>query len=348
MSRWAAVLAGGSGTRFWPLSTRNTPKQMLPLVGAEPLLKQAVSRLDPLIPAERILVVTGEALRQDTCRLLPHIPEDNVLGEPRPASTGPALTWATARAAQSDSQAVVLSLHADWFVGDDASFRDAASRALDVAENLDLLVTVGIVPNRPEVGYGYIEPGEPLGEYARRIKQFTEKPGLDRAQELIEGGALWNSGMFAWTAQRFMAETRALAPEISVGLSMLDDDDVHGFFESVTPIAVDISHYERTTQSAVVAGDFPWDDVGTWSALARVRPQDKSGNVLVGDVEQREATGCVAWADDGPLILDGVDDLVVIRANGITLVTTRERAVHLKDLLATLPERFSGVDDTKD
>ena len=341
MSRWAAVLAGGSGTRFWPLSTRRTPKQMLPLVGTEPLLQQTVSRLHPLIPNDRILIVTAENLREATCRLLPQIPENHVLGEPQPASTGPALTWATIAAAREDPAASILSLHADWFVGDDTAFRETASRALDIADQLDLLVSVGVVPDRPDVGYGYIELGESLAANVWRIERFTEKPPVEQAAKLVESGALWNSGLFAWTAQRFLAETREHAPEISKGLEFLESDDVGGFFETVTPIAVDVSHFERTDRSAVVAGTYPWDDVGTWSALARVRSTDASGNVLVGDVEQRDASDCVAWTEDEPVILDGVHDLVVVRANGVTLVTTRERSTHLKELLATLPDRFS-------
>lgn len=347
MSRWAAVLAGGSGTRFWPLSTRTAPKQMLSLTGGEPLLRQAVQRLHPLIPPERIVVVTAEALRQATCRLLSHIPADNILGEPRAASTGPALTWATFLVAQRDPDAVLLSLHADWFVGDDVAFRTAASKALDVAEHRDVLVTVGIVPDRPDVGYGYIEPGETLDRDARHIVRFTEKPPLEEAKRLVDAGALWNSGLFAWTAARFLTETRAVAPEISAGLAALESDDVRGFFEAVTPIAVDISHFERTDRSAVVQGDFPWDDVGTWGALARIRSRDDFGNVLVGDVEHRGASNCVVWAEDGPIVLDGVHDLVVVRANGMVLVTTKDRAAHLKDLLAALPARLTAIDDTK-
>jgi mannose-1-phosphate guanylyltransferase len=336
LSRWAAVVAGGAGTRFWPLSTPERPKQMLPLAGEGSLLEQAVRRLHGLIEPSRTLVVTAQRLRAETAALLPHIPEENVLGEPRAASTAPALTWATVHAAQRDPSASVLSLHADWFVGDDEAFRHTASQALDIAERHDVLVTVGIVPDRPEVGYGYIEPGEPLDGPARRVARFTEKPERARAEELVAAGALWNSGLFAWTAQRFLAETRALAPEISGALDRLDAGAVEDFFTQVTPIAVDHSHFERSARVAVVPGTFPWDDVGTWSALARVRPRDDAGNVLVGRAEQRDAAECIGWAQDGAVVLDGVHGLVVVQANGVTLVTTRERSAHLKELLASL------------
>ncbi len=317
---------------------------MLALTGDASLLEQAVSRLEGLIPPTRIIVVTAEHLRSETAKLLTHIPNENILGEPQPASTGPALTWATVHAVQRDPNASILSLHADWFVGDDHAFRKTASRALDVAEGHDVLVTVGIVPDRPEVGYGYIEPGDPLEgeaeEDARSVARFTEKPSSEDAVRLVASGALWNSGLFAWTAARFLAETRAVATEISGVLVQLEAGAVQDFFASVPAIAVDYSHFERSERVAVVPGNFPWDDVGTWSALSRVRPQDDSGNVLVGDTVQCDASNCVAWAEDGAVVIDGVQGLVVVQANGVTLVTTTERSAHLKQLLASLPPRF--------
>ncbi|HEX9582839.1 MAG TPA: sugar phosphate nucleotidyltransferase [Gemmatimonadales bacterium] len=337
MTQWAALLAGGSGTRFWPLSTPHHPKQFLPLVGDQPLLVQSVARLHGLVPPERILVITGSGLVAETRRLLPHVPAENVLAEPRAASTGPALAWATAVAGARDPAAAVLSLHADWFVGDDPQFRNAAARALEIAARHDVLVTVGIVPSRPEVGYGYIEPGDPIEGDARRVRRFVEKPDEDRARELIAAGALWNSGLFAWTATRFHAETLALAPEMAPHLERLATGDVDGFFARVVPVAVDVSHFERSARVAVVPGAFRWDDVGTWAALRRVRTADAAGNVLVGAAHQRDASGCVIWSEDGVVVVDGVSDAVVVRANGVTLVTTAQRAGHLKTLLERLP-----------
>jgi mannose-1-phosphate guanylyltransferase len=340
MSDWAVVLAGGSGTRFWPLSTPAKPKQFLPLTGDRPLLQQAVDRLMGLIAPERILVVTGTAFVDATRSLLPGVPADNVLGEPRAASTAPALAWATWVAQAADPDATVLSLHADWHVGDDGAFRQTGRTALDVARRHDRLVTVGIVPTRPDVGYGYIRPGSALGGDAREVAQFVEKPDAEHAQQLIAGGALWNSGLFAWSARRFFAETRAVAPELAPFLDLLEKGDVRGFFEAVTPIAVDVSHFERSRRVAVLPGAFPWDDVGTWAALSRARSTDEHGNVVIGHAIVEAVADSVVWADDGPVVVDGVRDLVVVRANGITFVTTRARAAHLKTLLETLPDEF--------
>jgi mannose-1-phosphate guanylyltransferase len=343
MTNWAAVLAGGSGTRFWPLSTNARPKQMLSLAGTTPLIRQTIDRLHGLVAPEHTLIITGRALVEETRRVLPSIPSQNVLAEPRAASTAPALAWATSVAGERDADATVLSLHADWFVGDDELFRQAALRALNAAQRHDVLVTVGIEPTRPEVGYGYILPGDALDEDVMQVRGFVEKPGVDRASELITAGALWNSGLFAWTHKRFAAETQQVAPELAPHMALLSGGDVEGFFTAVTPIAVDVSHFERSQRVACVPGRFPWDDVGTWAALGRVRSEDASGNVLVGDVFQRQADGCVVWADSGAVVLDGVSDLVVVQANGVTLVTTKQRSTQLKDLLKEMPETIRGL-----
>jgi mannose-1-phosphate guanylyltransferase len=337
MSQWAAILAGGSGTRFWPLSTSRRPKQFLTLAGEHPLLVQAVTRLAGLVPNERILVITGREHADETRQLLPGVPPDNVLAEPRAASTGPALAWATAVAAARDADAAVLSLHADWFVSDAAAFRRTAARALEIAAWHDVLVTVGVVPSRPDTAYGYILAGEPLEGDVRRVERFIEKPNETKARDLIARGALWNSGLFAWTAARFEAETQEHAPEIAGHMSALRASDVAGFFACVTPIAVDVSHFERSRRVAVVPGAFPWDDVGNWAALRRVRAADPRGNVLVGEAWQRDAANCVVWSEDGTIVVDGLSDAVVVRANGVTLVTTADRATELKALLERMP-----------
>jgi mannose-1-phosphate guanylyltransferase len=341
--RWAVVLAGGVGSRFWPLSTAERPKQLLPLAGARPLVVDAVSRLLPSIPAERMLLVTSRALAGALRETLPDLPAASVLAEPFAASTAPALAWATARAAAADPAAVVLSVHADWTVGNAPAFRAAAAAALELAASRGVLVTVGARATRVEVGYGYIVPGEAIaGVAAWRIARFVEKPPAAEAQTLIAAGALWNTGMFAWTAARFREEIARHTPELAAGLAALDRGDVEAFYRAVTPVSVDVGLFERTASGAVVAGDFGWDDVGSWAALPRVRAADPAGNVAVGPAHLVDARDCVVWSEDGPTVVEGVADLVVVRARGVTLVTTRARAPHLKELLARLPAALAG------
>jgi mannose-1-phosphate guanylyltransferase len=334
--RWAVLLAGGSGTRFWPLSTPENPKQLLPLSGSASSAEESVERLTGLVPRERTLVVAGPGLAARLREQL-KLPAENMLVEPRAASTAPALIWATWEARRRDPAAEVLSLHADWAVGDAAAFRRTADLALTVARDHDRLVTVGVVPSRPETGYGYIVPGAPLDGAARTVARFSEKPDAATALDLMAAGALWNSGLFAWTAERLLTEVRSHTPEVAPALAPLERGDVAGFFAAVTPISIDVGLLERSGVVAVVTGAFAWDDVGTWQALARVRPKDTSGNVVVGDASLHETHDCIVWSERDTVVLNGVEDLIVVQANGRILVMPTERAAAMKQLLDALP-----------
>ena len=336
MSVWAAILAGGSGTRFWPLSTPQRPKQLLPLAGDRPLLVQAVDRLDGLIPPERILILTGPFLVDATAAALPQIPRTQIFAEPRAASTAPALVWAARWISQRDPGGQMLSLHADWAVGDDRAFRAAAHEALGVAKEYDVLVTVGVKPTRNETGYGYIVPGKPLGG-ARTVRRFVEKPSPTRAALLRRRGALWNTGLFTWGVARFLGEAGAYARELTAGWPKLSDGDVAGFFAAVTPVSVDVAVLERTKRLAVVTGNFPWDDIGSWDALLRIRTPDAHGNVVVGNVTLAgDVHGSVVWSDSEHVAVLGLESVIVVRAHGHTLVMPTGRAEHLKELVQRL------------
>lgn len=339
--RWAVVLAGGVGSRFWPVSTGERPKQVLPLAGDQPLVRQAVERLAGLVSPERTLLVTGRALGPALRAALPMLPAANVLEEPFAASTAPALAWATAHAAQQDAAASVLSLHADWFVADGAAFRATAAAALELVEREDVIATVGARPTRPETGYGYIVPGGTLGS-ARRIARFKEKPTRAEAERLCADGALWNTGLFAWTARRFRAEVELHTPELRDALPHLDRGDPVAFFKAVRPVSIDVGVYERTERGAVVVGDFGWDDVGSWAALLRVRRRDEAGNVAVGPAHLVGTSSSVVWSEDGTTVVYGLDNVVVVRARGISLVTRTDLAPDLKKLLDQLPPDLVG------
>ncbi len=340
--RWAVILAGGSGSRFWPLSTPSSPKQLLPLIGDQSTAEQAVARLEGLVPHDRILVVTGPALAgrlQSALRL----PKENILVEPRPASTGPALVWATLEARRRDPAAEVLSLHADWAIREEEAFRHTAAQALSTAIRHRRLVTVGIVPSRPDTGFGYIVPGTALDETARTVARFAEKPNASTALDLMASGALWNSGLFAWSADVLLAEVHGNTPEIAPHLARLEAGDIAGFFEAVTAVSIDVGLLERSSAVAVVPGRFTWDDVGTWDALPRVRRKDAEGNVAVGEVHLLDAQDCVVWTNGTPIVVSGVKDLVIVHANGRILVMPRQQAADLKAILDRLPASVRDI-----
>jgi mannose-1-phosphate guanylyltransferase len=336
VSTWAAILAGGSGTRFWPLSTPERPKQLLALTGDRPLLAQAVRRLQGLVSPERILVLTGPTRVDSVGAMPPEVPKHNIFAEPRAASTAPALAWAANWISKQDPSGLMLSLHADWAVGDDGAFRAAASDALGVAAEQDVLVTVGVKPTRNETGYGYIVPGKSSGA-AYTVKRFIEKPTPARAALLRRRGALWNTGLFAWSVARFLGEAAAYAKELAAGWSSLSNGDAPRFFSAVRPVAVDVAVLERTTRLAVIRGSFPWDDIGSWEALLRLRNRDAQGNVTVGNVTLGDdVRNCVVWAEDEHIAVTGIEDTVVVRANGHTLVMPTGRADQLKALVQRL------------
>ncbi|HXT48141.1 MAG TPA: sugar phosphate nucleotidyltransferase [Gemmatimonadaceae bacterium] len=338
MSRWAVILAGGVGSRFWPLSTPRRPKQLLPLVSDAPLLADTVTRLAALVPAERTLIVTNASLAGSVRAMLPQLPADNVIAEPRAAGTAPAIAWAATtivrRGAPDD---VMICVHADWAIGDDEEFRATLARAADVAERQRSLVTVGIVPARPDPGFGYIEPGDAVAD-ARRVKRFVEKPNRETAARMVASGYLWNSGIFVWRASDFLDEVRAHSPEVAPWLLLAQAGDIDRFFAEVQPISVDEAVLERSARVLVIPGDFGWDDVGTWAALHRVRRRDEFGNATFGDVHSVRAANNVVHAEGGSVVLYGVDDLVVVSRDGMTLVTTKELAAELKTLLDALPK----------
>jgi len=337
MTRWAVVLAGGVGSRFWPLSTPDRPKQLLPLVNDEPLLVNTLRRLEPIVPAERTLILTSASLTDAVAAIAPGLPRENIIAEPKPAGTAAALTWAAMEIERRDGpDATMLCVHADWAIGDDEGFRNTLLAAERAAREEDALVTVGVVPTRPDPGFGYIEPGAETGGGSRVVTRFVEKPDRQRAEMMMHNGYLWNSGIFVWKAGTFLNEVRTHTPEVAASMNTASSG-LESFFATVKPISVDVGVIERSSKVRVLPGDFAWDDVGTWGALRRVKPEDPSGNVSSGRVHALDSRGNVVHAEGNDVVLYGVSDLVVVTRDGLTLVTTTDRSADLKALFETLP-----------
>ena len=339
-NHWVVVLAGGVGSRFWPLSTPDRPKQLLPLVSERPLVVDSIDRLRAVADVSRTLILTNASLIEPIAALLPDVPHGNIIGEPKPLGTGPALAWAAQWiAARDGADAVMISVHADWAIGDADGFRAALRTAASVAARHESLVTVGVVPTRPDPGLGYIQPDGELEPGVRRVARFVEKPDRARAEAMCREGFLWNSGIFVWRVGDFLDEIRAHTPEIAPALAT-HGNDIGAFFAAVRPITVDVGVLERSKRVLVIAGDFGWDDVGTWGALRRVRERDAVGNATSGEVYAIAATDNVVHAEKGTVILYGVSDLVVVARDGVVLVTTVARSSELKTLVDALPRRI--------
>jgi mannose-1-phosphate guanylyltransferase len=337
------ILAGGIGSRFWPVSTRERPKQLLPLASERPLIVDTVRRAEGIVPTERIRILAGRHLVDPFRSVLEDLPEDCYWFEPSARGTAPVLAWAARKLVDVDPDAVMISLHADHRIHPLEAFRETVATAVEIARRDDLLLSIGVPPDRIETGYGHVEPGEALPDAgaasAYRVRAFHEKPDAETARRYMDEGHLWNTGIFVWKASVLLDEISSHAPEVAEHLPLLEKSDA-AFFDAVPVSVIDRAVMERSRRVGVVRATFEWDDVGSWEALARTRCADTAGNVVVGSGTAVEASGNIVFAEEGHVYLFGVDHLVVVRAGEKIVVMPRSRAADLKDLLA----RVDGTD----
>lgn len=353
---WTVILAGGIGSRFWPISTPSRPKQLLPLGSDRPLIRDTVDRITPLIPLERLRILTGQALAEPLLGALPELGPGNLLLEPRAAGTGPVLAWAAAELERRDPDAVMVSLHADHVIHPEPAFRQLIADAATHAVQHRRLFTIGAVPTRPETGYGYIRVGETLeaggtgGDRAptspaHRVASFVEKPDRETAERYIASGDyLWNTGLFVWRATDLLDQIERHTPELAELVPILREGGTEEFFRRAPTISVDEAVLERSDRVGVLRATFDWDDVGAWDAVYRTREGDEAGNAVVGDGHAVDSRATVLYAEDGPIVAFGVEDLIVVRTRGVTFVAHRDRVPDLKSMLARLPERLRSLD----
>ena len=340
------ILAGGSGTRLWPVSRSHYPKQFLALTGEQTLLQQTAARLEGL-DAEAPLVIANVEHRFLAAEQLRAAAVDpaRILLEPEGRNTAPAIALAALQAQREGRDPVLLVLAADHYIGDTAAFHDAVRRAVTLAED-GYLVTFGIVPTAAETGYGYIQQGEPLGEAGARVARFVEKPDAATAEAYVAGGDhLWNSGMFVFRASRYLAELERFEPEIArAARAALEGAQQDLDFLRVEPeafgrapgISVDYAVMERTEQAAVTPLAAGWSDIGSWSALAGVRGSDAQGNSLRGDCLLEDSEGCVVDADGLLVAGIGLRNLAVVATRDAILVADRERVQDVRRIVDRL------------
>ncbi|HLA91308.1 MAG TPA: sugar phosphate nucleotidyltransferase [Gemmatimonadaceae bacterium] len=342
---WAVVFAGGIGSRFWPLSTPERPKPLLALVSEHSLLEDTVGRLQPLIQPDRVLVVTSRDIASAIRTAIRDVPEANILIEARPLGTAAALAWGAQEVARrAGPTSPVCAMHADLAVGFPGAFRDSLRRSAIFAVREEALVALGVRPTRPEPSFGYLQLGDALdadtplaagGAY--HVTGFVEKPSEKEAAILAGDGALWHSGMIVGTARTIIEKLARYTPEIEPGLYALSRGNVAGFASQIRSVSIERGLLERVRRFLVVLADFGWDDVGTWASLRRARDLDDDGNGALGPVHFVDAASNVVHTEAGPVVLYGVNDLLVVNLAGLTFVTSLEKASDLKALLDALP-----------
>ena len=361
--RVAIIMAGGSGERFWPVSRRDRPKQLLRLTSpTDTMLGEAVSRISPLIPPERIYVITGEHLVHAIREAGVGVPNDNVIAEPCKRNTAGCLAFAAAHVlahhggdAGGISMAVVT---ADHLIGDQERFRRTVDVALDMAERKGVLATHGIVPTRPETGYGYIQAkdiDDPVWESGDvsifPVVAFHEKPNHDKAEDFIATRSyFWNSGMFFWRIDTFIEELDAARPEMAEAVRGMheameanDKGTVRSIFEGLEDISIDYALMEHAKRVVVVRADYPWDDVGAWTSLDRTREHDEQGNVTQGGPVLIDTHDSIVFNDAGAeemaVSVVGMDNVVVVVSRDGILVSPKDRAQDVRHAVAELKAR---------
>lgn len=349
---YAVILAGGKGERFWPLSTSRRPKQLLGLLGGTPLINMAVERLEGLIPPERTLIITSQALVEATRLCAPALPPENVIGEPMGRDTAAACALACALVERRCAGASFCILTADQVMGDLPVYRKTLRESLALSQEKDVLITIGVKPTFPSTGFGYIETAEALEardgiEFLRAVR-FVEKPDEATARAYLEGGRhYWNAGMFVWSVRSLrraierhaphllplMARVAGMAGEAELG-AVLDAE-----YPGLKKISVDYALMEKADNIVTVKGAFAWDDVGSWESLAGHVPADGQGNHIIGQCEGVEANGNIVYSAGRLTALIGVKDLVVVQAEGATLICPKSRAQDVKKMVQLLHQR---------
>lgn len=352
-SRYALILAGGSGQRFWPLSRDHLPKQLLKLFGSKTLLEMTVDRLEGLVPKENILILTNQQQEAAVRALFPELPEQNIIAEPEKRDTAPAIAigvgWVVAR----DPAATMFVLPADHLIQDDAGFRRVLAQAACAAEYGNSLVTVGITPTWPCPSYGYIERGQrtslpgaeelPMFEVAR----FREKPNPELAEHFLsQGGFAWNAGMFIWSIPAIFSEFSRHCPVLADFVTELRTSQdfmatVRGQFHRLPKLSIDYALMERATRVLNIEAAFDWDDVGNWTSVGRYLEQDEDGNQHNTPLSTLDAADNLVFNQtEQHIALLGVHDLIVVAAKDALLITTRAQAENIKKLADKLPAKL--------
>ena len=339
---YTVIMAGGKGTRFWPASTEDKPKQFLPIVEDEPLIVQTRKRIESLVPIERIKVITTKKLEKEI-KKYGFLPE-NIWAEPKGMSTLYAIALSAAKLLEEDKNAIMLILPSDHWIADNKEFIKTIEKGIKWAEK-DFLVTYGIVPSRPETGYGYIERGEMLENSVMKAKRFTEKPKIKTASDYLKSkNFLWNSGIFLWRAKIILEEIKKFRPEIVKYVDAIEknpsEENIQALYNKGLPISIDYGVLERSEKVVFIESHFTWDDVGTWASLERIETPNDKGNVKKGKVIAINCNDNIFYSDNGIIVVKDLSKMVVVRTKKATLIMPKSDTQELKEIVEQLPNKY--------
>ena len=340
----ALVLAGGSGTRFWPASRRQRPKQLLSLEGGPSLLQVTIDRIQPLVNPESVWVCTTEVLAQQVREQLPLVPPRQVLAEPAGRNTAPAIGWSLRSMPAEERDDVVLILPADHRIEDREAFLETLRTAEKITREGDRVMTLGVHPVRPDTGYGYLELGPVLDAESglRQVLQYKEKPDQQTADRFVESGDyLWNAGIFLVRVGRLLELLAEHQPEMARSLEAIEGqpESIAELYPRLPSISIDFGVMEHLEEVVTLPLDCGWSDLGSWEALAEILPRDESGNVARGEVVSVDCRGNVFFAEEGTIAALGVEGLVVVRLGDSVLVVPKNRTQEIRKIVAALEDR---------
>ena len=349
MKRTALIMAGGKGERFWPRSRVSLPKQFLSLTDdGKTMIQLTVERISPLVNIEDVYIATNKNYKELVKQQLPGIPEENILCEPVGRNTAPCIGLGAAHVAKKYDDATMIVLASDHLIKNNEIFTETFTQACEVAEKGENLVTIGITPNYPETGYGYIKYDQNTKEgSAYAVEKFVEKPVLEVAKEyLADGHYLWNSGMFVWKVSTILNNFKKLLPEsyaalmkIKESVGTADEETVlNKEFMNLEAESVDYAIMEKADNIYIIPGNFGWDDIGSWLAVGRIKKTDDDNNVVNGNVVTVNTKNCVIEGADKLIATVGLRDMVVVDTKDATLISTKENAGEIKKVLAKLRE----------
>ncbi len=345
----ALIMAGGKGTRFWPLSTEENPKQFLNLVGNESMIQMTVNRLKPIIPMERIFVVTDQKYEKLVNEHLAELPSENIIIEPVGMNTAPCIALSAMLIEKKFPNATLAVLPSDHLIENEALFQTTLQAAdLYVEMNQQAIVTLGMEVTRPEVGYGYIKYENELNSIydlsIREVDKFVEKPDVETAKRYMDEGCyLWNGGMFIWKTQNIISLTKQhlsttyeLLAEIANSSSSELNQKLYELYPQVESISVDYGIMERAEQICVIPSSFGWDDIGSWLSLERYRETDEHDNILDGEIKTLNSKGNIIVSKTKPMVLCGVEDLILVETDEVVMVMKKEDVGRISELRTSI------------
>ena len=349
---YAVIMAGGRGTRFWPLSREKKPKHLLNITDEKTIIQKTVERIRPLIPETNIYVITGANHCEEVKYQCSNIPEEIIIAEPVGRNTAPCIGLAAVKIKKMDPHAVMVVLPADHLITNEDLFLNTLTTAGEMAQKGNYLITIGIKPTGPETGYGYIEEGEPVssigGNDIYKVKSFREKPDITQAEKFIKDGKFfWNSGTFIWTVSTILDAIKNLLPDLYEGLlkieSSLDTENeeyvLRRVYEDIKPVSIDYGVMEKADGALLVKGTFGWSDIGSWDALYDVLSKDEKGNSLRGPVITIDSSNSLIYSPHKLVTLVGVENLIVVETEDSLLICNRGCSQDVKKVVDMLEEK---------